>query len=887
MIKSSGVKNTFYILISILILFWLVTSLVFLDRWNRQSHYSSIRDEISDLKYNFSHYCDLNKLSQITTSSFHPASGEKMEEIDRLNSEMVASLDLIETDYIFSRNTPVVRKIRTFRENLTEINLLVNEYTALIKQAGSMTSGTLARTRDILEVLKEIPGVDFFKKYYPDFIHFIVNPDPEILEGITDAWIILKEQVMKDLPNSVMTKQGPVSNEELKLYSEEFFSGITQLITIMHKTGSPGKGGIQGDIYINRLRMENILEELKRDVESSQAQFVKRMKNRLLTWLILSGSIVIFILFSISSYIHKHIYEIKEYTKTLNKGELTENIIPNGKDELGRIKENLYKLVQSLRDKAEFANQMAKGNFTTGFTTLGKSDILGNSLMELSGKISMTLEEDLLRKEDERRRSWASEGIAKFGDIFRSEREDVKELAYKIIHNLVKYLNAAAGTIYLTDQEIVEKQEYEMAATYAWDRRKYMEKRIVSGEGLVGTCALEKETIFLTEIPEDYFDISSGLIDMKPVCLLLVPLKIEKEIFGVIELVSVKVFNEFEVRFVEQLSEITATTLAAVRINEQTSRLLEQSRKQTEEMQKQEERMRMNMEALQKAQDESQRKESEITGILNAVNSSSLVAEFTLNGRFSYINEKLLTLFESPAELIIGKHHSDFAVTDKYSDEYKQFWKDLREGTVITKTEKLRLFSGAEIWLEETFSAVMDNEGKPVKIINISHDISNTKKQQEELTFQANEIVRRSKEMKSLSKAVDDSIIYSEMSIEGIITSVNSNFLEITGYSKKELLGKNNRLFLKDIEKEQFEKIFAEVMKDKIYTGVIRRTKPTGEEVWLMATFSPVKDEHDKLYKIYFLAQDITEKKLKYQLLDEANKEIERLRDHINKLETI
>ena len=163
MIKSSGVKNTFYILISILILFWLVTSLVFLDRWNRQSHYSSIRDEISDLKYNFSHYCDLNKLSQITTSSFHPATGEKMEEIDRLNSEMVASLDLIETDYIFSRNTPVVRKIRTFRENLTEINLLVNEYTALIKQAGSMTSGTLARTRDILEVLKEIPGVDFWK----------------------------------------------------------------------------------------------------------------------------------------------------------------------------------------------------------------------------------------------------------------------------------------------------------------------------------------------------------------------------------------------------------------------------------------------------------------------------------------------------------------------------------------------------------------------------------------------------------------------------------------------------------------------------------------------------------------------------------------------------
>ncbi len=887
MIKPKGIKNSFYLLISFFILFWLVTTLFFLDRWNRQSHYSGIRNEISDLQVKFFQYRDFHNLSQISESFFISEKNSNWEQADRIYSSMFASLELIENDFIFSGNTPVIRKIRTLRENFNEINMLLNEYISLKEQAGDMTSGTLARTRQILEDLKDIPGINFFKNYYPDFIHFITEPDPEIPEVIMNAWIIKKEEVLRNMPFSVTTKHGIISGESLTLYCEEFFTGTSQLIEITRKIGSPGKGGVLGDIFLYTIRIENILEELRVIVGNSQVQFMKSMKTRLLIWLTLSGSVFIYAIISLFSFIHLKISEIKEFSRRLSEGEIPVDIPITGNGEIDEIKESFGKHVNSLHDKAEFADQMATGDFNKGFTPAGKSDILGNSLLELSEKLARTQEEELSRKEEDKRRSWTSEGLAKFGDIFRSEREDVKELAYKIIHNLVKYLEAAAGTIYLADQEVAEKQEYEMAATFAWDRRKYIQKRIVTGEGLVGTCALEKETIYLTEIPEEYFEISSGLIEMKPVCLLLVPLKIENEVFGVIEIASVHIIREYEVRFVEQLGEITATTLAAVRINERTSRLLEQSRRQTEEMQKQEERMRRNMEELQKAQEESQRRESEITGILNAVNSSSLVAEFTLNGRFSDINDKLQILFESPRELIIGKHHSDFAVTDKYSDEYKQFWKNIRDGKIISKTEKFRLFSGAEIWLEQTFSAVMDKEGDPVKIINISHDITKTKKQQEELIHQANEIIRRSREMESLSKAVDDSIIHSEMSPEGIITSVNPNFIQITGYSKKELLGKNNRLFLKDMEKEQFEKIWAEVMKDKTYTGTIRRTKPTGEEVWLMANFSPVKDEKEAIYKVYFLAQDITEKRLKYQLLDEANKEIERLRERVSKQETI
>ncbi len=152
---------------------------------------------------------------------------------------------------------------------------------------------------------------------------------------------------------------------------------------------------------------------------------------------------------------------------------------------------------------------------------------------------------------------------------------------------------------------------------------------------------------------------------------------------------------------------------------------------------------------------------------------------------------------------------------------------------------------------------------------------------QERLESREQEITRSGLDMQTLNKGVNASLIKCELDAEGIIMAVNDNYNEVTGYSKKELLGRNYRLFLKDTEKDQFEKIWNQVVKEKVYEGVIRRSKPTGEEVWLVATFSPVKDEEGVIYKVYFMGLDITEKKLKYQLLEDANKEIERLKEQL------
>ncbi len=577
--------------------------------------------------------------------------------------------------------------------------------------------------------------------------------------------------------------------------------------------------------------------------------------------------------------------KIISYTESLKEGKLPPPIEQASADEFGQITDHLNTHTADLQKKINYINSLSREGSVAAYNP-EEEDELGRALLKLSDTLTRKELEEVTRNREDKKQNWISEGVAQLGEVLRSERENVKELSYFIIQKLVQYMNVEMGSLFITDHTDPENLCLELTASYAYDRRKYKSGKLEWGVGLPGTCAQEKKRIFLTDVPDTYFEVSSGTGSSRPNCLLLVPMMINDEVSGVIELATIRLLRPFEIQFVESLAESIASSLLAVQTNERTKELLEQSQAQAQILQEQEKAMLENMKQLEQAQAESGKKETEINGILSAMNQSTLMAELGLNGRYRDINDRFLQVLESQRDQVLGKLHRDFAQVDPYSEAYKSFWATLKEGESVSNTEMYKLFSGKEIWLQQTFTPISNEEGNIYKILNIAEDITETRSLQEKLKSRDQKIARSSREMETLNEAVNSALIKCELDPEGIIMDVNENYSQVTGYGRKELLGRNYRLFLKDSEKEQFEKIWKELAKQKVYEGVIRRSKPTGEEAWLVSTFSPVINEEGTIYKVYFMGLDITEKKLKYQLLEDANQEIERLRERLKEYES-
>ena len=267
-------------------------------------------------------------------------------------------------------------------------------------------------------------------------------------------------------------------------------------------------------------------------------------------------------------------------------------------------------LIESLTHATHFIKEVGNNNYQTAYSGITAENRDLNQ-ENLAGELIRMRDQLAKVAEEERRRNWTTNGIAMFADILRSERENLAELADAIISNLIKYVGANQGGLFILEDEDSSTPYLTLKACYAYDRKKYIQKQIQPGEGLIGQAYLEKDIIFLTEVPENYVTITSGLGGATPRCVLIAPLKVNEEVSGAIELVSFKVFEPHEIEFIQKVAESIASTISSAKTNEVTKRLLIEAQSMAEEMKAQEEEMRQNMEELSATQEEMHRKEKE------------------------------------------------------------------------------------------------------------------------------------------------------------------------------------------------------------------------------------------------------------------------------------
>jgi len=510
-------------------------------------------------------------------------------------------------------------------------------------------------------------------------------------------------------------------------------------------------------------------------------------------------------------HIQKPLKKIEEVSRQASKGDLSTKANYKSNDELGIIADSIDNIIQNQSNLAEFVEKIGDGNYNIDYSILSDKDKLGYSITSMKNKLHNLASEDATRK-------WSTEGIAKFGAILRENTDDLKIVCDNLLSNLVSYINANQGAIFLINDERKDKKFLEMVSAYAWERKKYLTKTIELGEGLVGQAAIEKGTIYITDVPDNYVNITSGLGDANPRSVMIVPLLDDNELFGVMEFASFKAYENHEVEFVEKIAEIFASTISRANINKQTQKLLRDSQKLTEELRTQEEEMRQNLEEMNATQEEMQQREVERIGIFTAINNTLATVEFNMEGRIMDANDKYLNMMNYTIEEIENKTDRIFA--DKANEPielYNKFWLDLSQGNPQRDDFKRITKDGREIWLNASYTPALDKHGKPYKGIELAQDITETKKAELELQRQAEELRTQGEKLKTYTSELED---------------IKQNLSERLNEASKGLIKK-----IRDIESEKAKNIAVlEGCVDGVISfnqnGNIEYFNQAAEEIW-------------------------------------------------------
>ncbi|MBN2667915.1 MAG: PAS domain-containing protein [Bacteroidales bacterium] len=555
----------------------------------------------------------------------------------------------------------------------------------------------------------------------------------------------------------------------------------------------------------------------------------------------------------------------------LSKGIVTKAFLVKSKDEIGEMQTALNVVNLGIQKMSDFAVEIGNGEYQTEFTALSEKDQLGNTLIQVRDKLKDVFEQEQHQSSIEKQRKWAVEGHSKFAAILQDNEMEIKEYTYNILSNLIKYLNVNQGALFLLSSD---KETLVLESAYAYDRRKHMQSEIKLGDGLLGSTALEGKVTFLTDLPKDYITITSGLGDATPNSLLIVPLISNNELYGVFEIASFKKLEAFEVEFCENIAENIAQAIARQQSAQQTRELLEQSRQQAEELSAQEEEMRQNLEEMQATQEEMARKEAELTGVINALNSSAIVVEFNLNAEIIKVNKRAIEVLKLNSEKdIIGKNHQDFYVSDNYEEEAAMLWDDLSQDKTVNRVAQVQLMNGETMWLNETYSPVLDESGQIDRIMNISFDVTEQvlKEQQvvqqneeimakeeemrqnlEEMFATQEEMARKEAEINGLLRAVDKVALLVDFDVEGNIIDVNDQVLELLQLNKKDdVIGMHHSQFYQFANYEMAaEQLFEKLKNNEIVSFDTELNTPDGRTVKLNETYAPILNENDEVIKV-------------------------------------
>jgi methyl-accepting chemotaxis protein len=237
----------------------------------------------------------------------------------------------------------------------------------------------------------------------------------------------------------------------------------------------------------------------------------------------------------------------------------------------------------------------------------------------------------------------------------------------------------------------------------------------------------------------------------------------------------------------------------------------------------------------------------EASGKISAINRAQAVIEFGMDGAILAANENFLAAMGYTLAELLGRHHSMFVPpADRDSAAYRELWACLNRGDYQAAEYKRIGKGGKEVWILATYNPILNETGKPFKVIKFATDITPQKLAAADSNGQM--------------AAIRKSQAVIEFSMDGTIMTANPNFLDAVGYTLDEIKGRHHSIFVDPSERTSaaYGEFWASLNHGAYQAGEFRRIGKGGRQVWIQASYNPIFDLNGKPFKVVKYATDMT-----------------------------
>jgi signal transduction histidine kinase/CheY-like chemotaxis protein len=580
--------------------------------------------------------------------------------IDKLSADINSNLPDF-SSYTF------LSDLKNFRSRIDQDAVqplqVMNFYTNIIFRLNTQTSVAAGNVVYLQPIMKTVAGqkilsdiITYYGIVRAEIYYMLYNkkPDEQIISSVNqmldlvDSYI--KEFSIKSSPASITEFNRWRADQDTKvLYA--MLSGIRSSNNIDTKVSADYWWNVTS-ASVDKLKIlqRKMMEEGRL---GAQETYDSEKQMQVWTWvllIVLLLVVVFFIVFTIRL-ISESLYELQSAAEKIALGQTGIDIHPETEDVIGSLSESVIAIDKNNKQLTEAAQAIGQGNFEVQVQPRSSEDILGNAIIQMQQNLRSYAEEN-------EQKIWMQTGIAEVNDSLRGDK-NITELCTDVLKSFSSYLECQSGLLY-----VVNDHSLRLEAGFAISNKDRVPAQLSFGETLIGQAAVDKRIVLLSEVPESFLAIRSGLGESFPRNVMIVPLLNDGELEGVLEVSSLHELQDYKMKFAVEVANDIAIALKTVKNKQRLQELFKQTEAQSEELKSQHSELE-NINAELEAQAEKlQASEEE----LRVQQEELMQANQELEERSGLLEERNQVIVERNIE--IQKKAEELELSTKYKSEF-------------------------------------------------------------------------------------------------------------------------------------------------------------------------------------------------------------------------